>query len=410
MLNVLSTTGMNEPIVITGVGIVSPIGIGTPEFYEAIYAGRSGLGNSAMFGNGTVAAEVRDFQPQRWLGTKGIRVLDRSARLLSVAAHLALKSSNTVIVTEVGDPDVGLVCGTMFGSLHSITSFDLSGLTDGPNYVNPMEFPNTVINSAAGHTAIRFGLRGVTATICAGLASGLHAIAYAENSLRMGRARMLLAGGYDELCEESFVGFRKTGVSSPTNALRPFAPDRNGTVPGEACALCTLETGSNARRRSVTATSSIAGFGASHDAYRIDRFQLGADGAILALRQALQNAQIKPEDVACIIASASGSRIADEMEARALRSVFGSHLERIPACAPKAALGECMGAAGALGVALASFALTRQVLPPTMGFVCTEFGLRLSQQPQPLEGECALITAFSCDGNNACMVLRRWQG
>src|SRR5262249_50763210 len=154
---------------------------------------------------GYITAELAGFNAQQWLG-KGIRPLDRSARLLAVAAQMALGDSGlSQESAELGDPELGLVCGTLFGSVHSITSFDWTGLTEGSNLVSPMEFPNTVINSAAGQAAIKHKLRGVNSTICAGLASGLHAIHYAAEFLRFGRARALLSGGVDELCEESVL-------------------------------------------------------------------------------------------------------------------------------------------------------------------------------------------------------------
>src|SRR5579884_1222032 len=153
---------MTERIVITGAGVISSIGAGIDEFERAIYSGTSGVAPSELFGETTTTAEVKKFAPQQWLGNRGIRVLDRSARLLSVAAYMALCGSGLLAPeTSEGDPELGLVCGTMFGGLHSITSFDWSGLNDGPNYVNPMEFPNTVINSPAGQAAIRYKLRGI---------------------------------------------------------------------------------------------------------------------------------------------------------------------------------------------------------------------------------------------------------
>src|SRR5215470_4053329 len=221
---------MTARVVVTGAGVISAAGAGVEEFERNLYGGCSGIGPSPLLGENAIAAEVRNFNPQPWLGNKGIRVLDRSARLLCVAAHMALTSTGLQQEGSEGDPNLGLVCGTMFGGLHSITSFDWSGVTEGPNYVNPMEFPNTVINSPAGQAAIKHKLRGVNSTISAGLVSGLYAIHYAAEFLTLGRATALLAGGVEELCEESFLSFRKVGVLSKTGRLRPFAPDRDGTV------------------------------------------------------------------------------------------------------------------------------------------------------------------------------------
>src|SRR6266699_3820622 len=240
---------MSERTVITGAGVISAIGAGVEEFERTLYAGASGVKPSELFGDHTVTAEVRNFNPQQWLGNKGIRVLDRSARLLCVAAQMALTATGLQQQEgSEGDPNLGLVCGTMFGSVHSITSFDWSGVTDGPAYVNPMEFPNTVINSPAGQAAIKHKLRGVNSTISAGLVSGLYAIHYAAEFLRFGRATALLAGGVEELCEESYLSFKKVGVISASGRARPFGIDRDGTMLGEGSALWMLETAAAPKR------------------------------------------------------------------------------------------------------------------------------------------------------------------
>lgn len=397
---------MNERIVVTGAGVISSIGAGLEEFEKNLYNGCSGIGLSALMGDGAIAAEVRNFTPQTWLGNKGIRVLDRSARLISVAAQMALTATGLQQPDNAeGDPSLGLVCGTMFGSVHSITSFDWSGLTDGPTYVNPMEFPNTVINSPAGQAAIKHKLRGVNSTISAGLASGLFAIHYAAEFLKLGRASALLAGGVEELCEESFLSFRKAGVTSTMGCLRPFAGD--GVVLGEGAALLALETEASALRRGAKPMLEVSGFGSAHDAYAIDAYRVQAEGATSAIRQALAAAGIEPAEVGCIVAGASGSRAADAMEFHALRNVFGEGLAEIPLAAPKAAFGESLGASGALCAMAGALALMRQAAPPTAGHAATEYDLRLSAAPQSIHSDYALVNCFGCDGNNAALILKR---
>jgi 3-oxoacyl-[acyl-carrier-protein] synthase II len=403
---------MTEPIVITGAGVASSIGMGIEAFERALYAGQSGIGPSQVFGqvfgDDAVTAEVRDFSPQPWLGNKGIRVLDRLARLVCVSAHMALCGSGLSLAdASEADPEIGLVCGTMLGSVHSITSFDWSGLIDGPNYVNPMDFPNTVINSAAGQAAIKFKLGGVNSTICGGGASGLYALHYASEFLRLGRARILLAGGAEELSEESFLGFRHNGLASPSGCLHPFDRKSDGTVLGEASALLVLESAGSARPHGAQPWAEIAGFGSAHDAHSTHGFDLRALGATEAIQMALDSSGIEPAQIACIVSAASGSRAGDDMEARALQNVFGERLSAIPACAPKAAVGETLGAAGALGTLVGILALRRQCLPPTPGVDGLSGGVLLSGREQPVCGEYALVNAFSCDGNNAAMILRR---
>jgi 3-oxoacyl-[acyl-carrier-protein] synthase II len=394
---------MSARVVVTGAGVISSIGAGVEEFERNLYAGCSGIGPSPLLGEGAIAAEVRNFNPQPWLGNKGIRVLDRSARLLCVSAHMALTSTGLQQQEGgEGDPNLGLVCGTMFGSVHSITSFDWSGVCDGPAYVNPMEFPNTVINSPAGQAAIKHKLRGVNSTISAGLVSGLYAIHYAAEFLRFGRATALLAGGVEELCEESFVSFGKAGVISESGCLRPFGANRDGMVLGEGSALWMLETLESAQARGAAPLLEICGFGAAHDAHNIRAYRVRGEGAASAIRQALAAAGIGPEAIGCVVAGASGSRAGDEMEAHALRHVFGARLERIPVCAPKAAFGECLGASGALCALVAGLALQRRCAPPAVG---VQDGLG-RPETCPTDGEYALVNCFGCDGNNAALVLK----
>ncbi|HWP84296.1 MAG TPA: beta-ketoacyl synthase N-terminal-like domain-containing protein [Terriglobia bacterium] len=405
---------MDSHIVITGAGVISPIGAGLADFERALYAGASGMVSSQLLAEAVpppaVVAEIRDFTPQQWLGNKGLRVLDRTARLLCVAAQMALSGSGlSPAESPEADPEMGLVCGTMFGSIHSITSFDWSGLEDGPNLVNPMDFPNTVINSAAGQTAIKFKLGGINSTICCGLASGLYALHYAAEFLRLGRARLLLAGGAEELSEEAFLGFQKNGILSAAGAARPFAATRDGAVLGEGATLLVLETAEGARQRGAQPWAELVGFGCAHDAHSTNAYDIEAAGATAAIRGALQDAGIAPGQVACFVSSASGSRAGDAMEARALRNVFGPRFAEVPVCAPKAALGESLGAAGATAALIAALALQKQCLSPTPGLPERGAeGVRLSCKPQAIHGEYALVNAFSCDGNNAAMVLRRW--
>lgn len=395
-------------VVVTGAGVATPLGIGIEEFTSAVYKGASAIAPSVRFPS-SVTAEIADFQPQPWLGNKGIRVLDRSARLLAVAAHLALEDSGVLRDgAETSERELGLVCGTMFGCLHSIAAFDYSSITEGAMLVNPADFPNTVINSPAGQAAIKHKLRGVNSTVCAGLASGLYALNYAAEFLRFRRASALLAGGVEELCEESVLGFRKTGITSKSGCARPFARMRDGAVPGEAAGLWMLETEDAARERGRNPKLELCGFGCAHDAHSISSFDLHGDGATEAIEQALSNSGIGADRIACVIACASGSRAGDEMEARALRNVFGERLADLPICAPKAATGEAMGASGVIAAILAGSALENRCLPPTAGFEDSEYGLKLSAKSLPISGEYGLVNAFGCDGNNASLVIRQW--
>jgi len=393
---------MAARVAVIGAGVVSPIGAGLDEFECALFAGASGIRPSTRLGVEAAAEVQLDFTQH--LG-KGIRVLDRSARMLCAAVQMALKDLVPAESTANGDaPEIGMVCGTVLGSVHSITDFDWSGITEGPNYVNPMAFPNTVINSAAGQAGIRYGLRGLNSTVCAGGASALHALHYAAECLRFGRAELLLAGGAEELSEESLAGLRAAGMCSPSGCPRPFGAHRDGMAPGEGCCLWVLTTeDSDAAQRSKP-WFEICGFGARQDARGNH-----ANAASEAIGLALEDSGIGPERVACVISSANGTGAGDAVEARALQRIFGPALEGIPVYAPKAALGESLGAAGALGAMAAGLALKRRATPPSLGVEEIEYPLCVLPQPQAVPGEYALVNAFGCDGNAAALVIRRWE-
>jgi 3-oxoacyl-(acyl-carrier-protein) synthase len=213
----------------------------------------------------------------------------------------------------------------------------------------------------------------------------------------------------EEVCEESALGFQALGLTAPSGRPQPFGTGRDGTIAGEGAALWMLETLETAQSRGVTPLVEVLGFGAAHDAHVGAGYQVRGAGATSAIAGALEQSGIGAEAISCIVASANGSRTGDEMEARALCNVFGTRLKDIPVCAPKAALGEAMGASGALCATVAGIALRRQELPPTAGFTASETTLKLSAQPQKIDGEFALINAFSCDGNNASLVIRLWR-
>ena len=399
---------MAARIVVTGTGVIASTGAGVEAFEHALWAGSTGVKESSRI-PGHLFADIGEFDPQPWLGNKGVRVLDRGTRLLSIAAQMALADAG--LLQEVAAPagvDPGLICGTMFGSVHSIAAFDWIGITDGPALVSPMDFPNTVINAPAGQAAIKHRLRGVNSTICAGLASGLYAIDYAVEFLRLGRATHLLAGGMEEVCEESATGFEKLGLASPAGHPRPFAPDRDGSAIGEGAAIWMLESEETARARGAKPLLEVLGFGAAFDAGSTPGYNVAGEGAAAAIEQALEHSGIGADAIAGIVAGANGSRIGDEMEARALGRVFGDRLRDIPMAAPKAAFGECLGASGALCAIVAGIGLLRGEMPPTCGFTGPESALKLSSEPQAVRGEYALINAFSCDGNNASLVIRLW--
>jgi 3-oxoacyl-[acyl-carrier-protein] synthase II len=272
----------------------------------------------------------------------------------------------------------------MFGGLGSIAGFDWTILTDGPQYVNPMHFPNTVISSPTGQAAIKHNLRGINSTICAGLASGLHALDYASRMLSLNRAHALLAGGVEEICDESAQGFERLGLLSAAGRPRPFATDRDGSVQGEGSALFMLETAERAATGGAKPLARLTAFASAHAKAGEPATDHQARAAATAMQSALENAGVAVSDVGLIVASASGSRSGDEAEKQAIETVFRCPLGDLPVIAPKILLGETLGAGGAFAAATAILAVSKPDGPSH-----------------------ALVNAIDCSGECASLVVSK---
>src|ERR1051326_4024157 len=358
-------------VVITGAGVVSSLGDTPAELHAALCGGRSAISPVELFdtrGLGCpLGGEVKGFDAQKYLGKRNLRPLDRTSRLVASAAQLTLDASGWTAQMRA-EQEVGVVLGTMFCSVHTISEFDRRALEAGPAYASPMDFANTVINAAAGQTAILHDLRGVNTTISTGVTSGLQAIAYAADLIRSGRARALLAGGADELCFESFYGFERAGLLCRSNGHEghypiPFDARRNGSALGEGAALLMLEDAASARERGARVLAEVAGCGSGYDCSREGDERKAAEAVAHSMRFAMYEAMLRPYEIECISASANGSPGGDRHEARGIAEVFGEHARSMPVAAVKAMLGETLGASGAMQAAVALEAMRGGTLP-----------------------------------------------
>jgi 3-oxoacyl-[acyl-carrier-protein] synthase II len=334
--------------------MVSPLGDTPACVHDSLCKGLSGIKPIRLFktaGLGCpLGGEIVDFDATKYLGQRNLRPLDRTSRLVAAAAQLALEDGGCSV--EMRDvQEVGLVLGTMFCSVHTISEFDRRALEAGPSYASPMDFSNTVINAAAGQTAIVHNLRGLNTTISTGLTSGLEAISYAADQIRSGRARALLAGGVEELCFESFYGFDRAGVLCRSdNSLGdfpiPFDARRNGLALGEGTALLMLEDAELARERGALVRGEITGHGSSYDCSRGRNSRDAVEAISSAIRQALSDAFLLPHEIDCLSASANGSQAGDRYEAEAVGAGLNGQTNKLPVTAIKSMLGETLGASG----------------------------------------------------------------
>jgi 3-oxoacyl-[acyl-carrier-protein] synthase II len=267
---------------------------------------------------------------------------------------------------------MGVSIGTTFGSLHSISQFDRSGLIDGPRFVNPSHFPNTVINSPASQVSIKFKIKGFNTTISTGFCASLDAVSYAADFIRLNRANVVLAGGVEELCEETFMGFHNLGCLSGTDGSEPrccpFDLRRNGTILSEGAAVLVLEEEEHALNRNAVILARVLGYGNAFDPMADSNFLHAGQGLKNAITLAMQEAALKPEDMDYVCACANSSKGLDRMETNVIKDVFGPHVLSLPVSAIKSMVGETYSASGALSLTAAVGALQKDMIPPTVNF------------------------------------------
>jgi 3-oxoacyl-(acyl-carrier-protein) synthase len=399
-------------VVVTGTGVVSALGDNLDGFCRALLDGRSAIGPVGLFDTAPfacrVAGEVAGFAPERYLAEGNFRPLDRAGQLATAAAKLALADAGWR-GEGVEPAELGLVLGTMFGSLRTIAEFDRRAQTAGVIYAKPMDFANSVINAAAGQAAIWHRLEGINATISGGPAAGLAALAYAAELIRTGRARYLLAGGADELAFEAFAGFERAGELVAGEATpRPFDAVRGGCALGEGAAFLMLEEAESAAARGAHVLAEVRGWSSCFDPSRgRDEAAATAAGA-RSVREALAEAELAPEALDCVFAAARGSVRADRHEALGLVAGLGEAAAQVPVTALAGALGECLGASGAFSAL--GFLATRASgrLPGTHGFTAQEAGapaLALAATARPVAAEHGFLHAAGFDGNHVGVVL-----
>lgn len=405
---------MDRAVVITGVGVLSPIGIGKDTFWDGLIQGRTGFRTISLFDtsnlNVHIAGEI-DFDPVEFLGKRGLRELDRSTRLINSAAKLAIDDSKLEI-TEENTNSTGVSIGTTFGSLHSISQFDRAGLTEGPRFVNPSHFPNTVINSPASQISIRFKIKGFNTTISTGFCAGLDAVYYASDFIKLNRADVVLAGGVEELCEETFLGFYKLGCLSGINGSEPiccpFDRRRNGIILSEGAAVLILEDKEHARKRGANILAQIMGYGNSFDTFSHNGYNPEGRGLKNAINIALKDASLNPKDIDYICSCANSTKDIDKMETKVIKDIFGKYAYSIPVSSIKSMVGESFSASGSLSLVAAVGAIQKGFIPPTINYKERDPECDLNYVPNETRQKninTVLVTAADPYGQNTAVVV-----
>jgi 3-oxoacyl-[acyl-carrier-protein] synthase II len=362
-------------VVVTGIGMVTPLGVGKEEFAANLFSGKTGISEIKSFDtspfNSHLGAEVTNFNPRDFISVKNLRRMDKISLFAAAAARMALQDAEVEITAENRDR-VGIVLGTAFGATDVTAQFSGTLLTQGPSSVNPIMVPNIVMNAPAGHTSIELGFRGVNTTVTHFAVSAETAIAYAAAEIRRGTADLMLAGGVDILSPFYYESLTRFHALSPQNggkeSCRPFDKDRNGTVAGEGSGLLVLESLESALTRGRKPYCEIIGVGMGSSPTQPTEWPKNPEGIHFTLQRALKNAGISLKDVQAILAAANGDRILDAAESEAYTAIFESSERKPFVTSIKGALGESYSSGGIRSCALA-LSMEKNVLPPTLGLL-----------------------------------------
>jgi len=410
---------MDKRVVITGIGVLASNGIGKDEFWKALEEGRSGIKTVSLFDTSTtrskLAGEISNFKPEDILGKKGLRTLDRSTKLVNAAAKLAMDDANYHIENEQMSETTGVSLGSTMGSVWSISEFDKESLREGPRAVNPALFPNTVINSPASQISIKFNIKGFNTTISTGFTSSTDAISYAVNFIKLYDYDVVLAGGVEELCEQTYKGFHKIGHLAGSRPGKdevncPFDKRRNGIVMGEGAAILVLEELEHAKKRGAKIYAEILGYGTSFDVKSKNIYNPKATGATEAIKYALDDAKLSSDSIDYICASANSTLDCDVMETRAIKNVFNSRSKSIPISSIKSMVGESFSASGAMNMAASLAVLEKGFIPPTINYEKTDKRCDLdyvTNKTKKKNINTILIDSFSPTGSNSTLIISK---
>lgn len=412
---------MSRRVVVTGIGMLTPLGIGTEPSWKACVEGRSGISRIHKFDPSPfktqIAGQLEEFDRSKYLDAKEARRYDDFCQYALVVAQMALEDSGLEITEELKDR-TGVIIGTGFGGLETFERNFKSFLDGGPKKISPFFIPMMIANMAPGLVAMRYGVRGPNTCTVTACAASSHAIGDAFKVIQRGQADVMFAGGTEaSLTALMVAGFdimkaTSTRNDDPQGASRPFDKDRDGFVPSEGAAMLILEEADHARRRGAKIYAEIKGYGYSNDAYHYTAPDPEGKGAILCMKMALEDAQVAPEEVDYINAHGTSTPLNDAIETLAIKRVFGQHAYRLAVSSTKSMTGHLLGAAGAAEAAFTCLALKHQVAPPTINYTNPDPECDLDYVPnkaRPMDMRVALSNSFGFGGTNATLIFSRWE-
>jgi 3-oxoacyl-[acyl-carrier-protein] synthase II len=405
-------------VAVTGVGLISPLGIGNEENWRAIVAGRSGVGPITRFDASAfscrIAGEVKGFDPSLYVEKKEIKKMDTFIHYAMAAAQFAMVDSG-LPVRDDNRERIAVVIGSGIGGLPIIEETQKNYLERGPRTISPFFITALIANEAAGNVSIRYGLKGPNLSTVTACTTGAHAVGEAYRMIQYGDADSAIAGGTESVITPLAVGgfavmrALSTRNDDPEHASRPWDRDRDGFVMGEGAGLVVLEEMEAARKRGARIYAELVGYGMSGDAYHIAAPSEDGDGPARVMKNALADAEIAPDRVGYINAHGTSTPMGDKVETIAIKMVFGEHAYKVAVSSTKSSTGHLLGAAGGLETGIVALALHNGVLPPTINYETPDPECDLDYVPNMAREErveYALSNSFGFGGTNGCLVLK----
>ena len=416
----------NRRVVVTGTGLITALGTGTEKNWQAMLAGKSGIGPITRFDVAKLdtrfAGEVKDFEPEKFIEKREARRMDLFAQYAMAAAEMAMSESGLPIGTDkqhgYQSERVGVIVGSGIGGISSLEEQHKKGLEKGFDRLSPFFIIQMIINMAPGLISIRYGAKGPNWSPVSACATSAHAIGEAWKSIRLGECDAVIAGGAEAaITPLGMGGFSVMKALSTRNdnaaaASRPFDKDRDGFVMGEGAGMVILEELESAKKRGANILAELVGYGANSDANHVTAPAPEGEGAARCMRLALASSGLNPEDVGYINAHGTSTPYNDANESKAIKNVFGAHAKKLAVSSSKSMTGHMLGAAGGAEAVVSVLALLRGVLPPTINYTTPDPECDLDyvpNQPRETRVEAAMSNSFGFGGTNAVLLFRRFR-
>jgi 3-oxoacyl-[acyl-carrier-protein] synthase II len=412
---------MERRVVITGVGMVSPLGIGNQENWDGLIQGRCGIGPITRFDAADypcrIAGEVKGFNPEDWVPKKDVKKMDLFIHYAMAASEIAMRDAAFQVAPSEADR-VGVFIGSGIGGLPSIERQHAILLREGPRRVSPFFIVGLIVNMASGQVSIRYGAKGPNQAACTACATGTHAIGDAFEIIKRGDADVMIAGGCESVIAPlSLAGFSamralSTRNDDPEGASRPFDAGRDGFVISEGAGVVILEELGHAVRRGAKVYAEVAGYGTSGDAFHVSAPSEDGEGPVRVMQRAIRDAGIDPSAIDYVNAHGTSTPQGDAVETRAIKKVFGERARKVAVSSTKSMTGHLLGGAGGLETAVVALVIERDLVPPTINYTTPDPECDLDYVPNEarrMTVRYGLNNSFGFGGTNAALVLKKFE-